>query len=87
MLQRHAVIGDKTKAGNGHGGEDTDPADPFIAKGIPKAKVGNNRNADGDRGADKLTKRETEKDALVIVPYFPWNLDLHKLTPFRPYGP
>ena len=75
LFQRHAVVAEKAREGNGGGGEDAQPACRLLSDHRAEAEV----HADGQphtKGrTKKLTGRQAKKDRFLVLAYFFWDFD------------
>lgn len=81
LLQRHAVVVEKARQGNGGGGEDTEPACRFLTGGGTETEVYAYGQPHANGGAEKLTGRQTEKDCLLVLSDFFWDFNFYNCSP------
>lgn len=75
MLQRQAVVNEKTRHGHRRGGQDAEPACDLLADGRTKAQVYGYGDSYGSDGAEELPGGEAKKDALLVLADFFGNFD------------
>ena len=78
MFKRHAVVVEKSCDSDWRRRQQAKPACSFFSDDAAQTEIDTGRQTDGENCANKLPRRQTEKDGFPVCTDFFWNFDFYK---------